>query len=832
MGWLQVKRWLSFLPAAFVVYILLHYLVYQPDLTGPQPPVLVPGGRSSNGTQVSDVLGPGASAGRILPPLDQDGDGPTSTNDILTQPPAAAAAALAQERVVSAQAEEEASSNTTTHQGSAITVDSTDSRSLVRFDSARKALGGVSFREPLSALSPPHDDDVSFLSSEGGLIGAGGTEKGLTRAFAQSGPRDPSHSLVESSYSEGVLRGPPEGYHMTSSGALRAIDNTMPSSPEDVSLMSPLASLPSSPTSSSLFPSSPSSSHSGGSEGLLKMSRRGSSPLLAGGHPSTIHNLTSVADSPKSLLSSDPHVLPNRPSSSPNNPPPPPPYPPPNDNPSLTEYDTLDTRQGAKDAALLFDQDSMMRSQYQMYPEGYDANDYSAYQHYKLPEEMMMDEAVHLRRALYHHPPPPPPPPYLHHPMAPRVRELPSRYDPYTFSRRGPEVRAASQEREGRPLQGRAGASSHTAVRVSSTVQTVSSSSSSSGSAADATAKGADAGVLPPQAAAIVEAAKNKPQPPNVVVVQGTGSAPQPKQTVTKKTMVAKSNVASSSGLSINALSGKTKVGEKYESGFSVSHEELCINNGRDLKVLVLITTAPDHEKHRTAVRQTWGHFAIRKDVVMAFVVGRTTNANIQSNIDKENEIYGDIIQANFIDHYANLTLKTVSMFEWVKTYCSESHFVLKTDDDMFINMPLLLTFIDSKKNDRRVMYGRLAKGWKPVRNKKSKYYIDVATYKKTKYPDFLTGPAYLFTSDIVDDIYQKALGTTFFVLEDVLVTGIVGESLRIRRVGDSRFRNEKIKLTDTCTLMKTVSIHMVKYEEQFDIYKRTLDGKAKCKTG
>ncbi|XP_068208423.1 beta-1,3-galactosyltransferase 1-like [Palaemon carinicauda] len=381
-----------------------------------------------------------------------------------------------------------------------------------------------------------------------------------------------------------------------------------------------------------------------------------------------------------------------------------------------------------------------------------------------------------------------------------------------------------------------AGAPSHTAVRVSSTVQTVSSSSSSSSGsngAADATVKGADAGVLPPQAAAIVEAAKNKPQPPNVVVVQGTGSAPQPKLTVTKKTTVAKkSNVASSSGLSINALSGKTKVGEKYESGFSVSHEELCINNGRDLKVLVLITTAPDHEKHRTAVRQTWGHFAIRRDVVMAFVVGRTTNANIQSNIDKENEIYGDIIQANFIDHYANLTLKTVSMFEWVKTYCSESHFVLKTDDDMFINMPLLLTFIDSKKNDRRVMYGRLAKGWKPVRNKKSKYYIDVATYKKTKYPDFLTGPAYLFTSDIVDDIYQKALGTTFFVLEDVLVTGIVGESLRIRRVGDSRFRNEKIKLTDSCALMKTVSIHMVKYEEQFDIYKRTLDGKAKCKTG
>lgn len=381
----------------------------------------------------------------------------------------------------------------------------------------------------------------------------------------------------------------------------------------------------------------------------------------------------------------------------------------------------------------------------------------------------------------------------------------------------------ASPQEKGTQPQAK-GVAGHTEVRVSSTMRAVSSLSSSS-----VATKGAG---LPQQSSSAgLAAAQSQPQPPHMVVVEGTGSVPQVRQ-AKKTTVVKKSNIASSTGLSINALKGRTKVGEKYESGFNVPHEELCPNNGRELKVLVLITTAPDHEKHRTAVRQTWGHFSIRKDVVMAFMIGRTNNPTIQANIDRENELYGDVVQANFIDHYSNLTLKTVSMFEWAKTYCSESHFILKTDDDMFINMPLLLTFIDSKINDRRVMYGRLAKGWKPVRNKKSKYYIDTSTYSKTRYPDFLTGPAYLFTNDVVDDIYQKALGTTFFVLEDVLVTGIVGESLRIKRVGDSRFRNEKIKLTDTCSLMKTISIHMVKYEEQFDIYKRTLDGKAKCKTG
>lgn len=273
-----------------------------------------------------------------------------------------------------------------------------------------------------------------------------------------------------------------------------------------------------------------------------------------------------------------------------------------------------------------------------------------------------------------------------------------------------------------------------------------------------------------------------------------------------------------------------SQVGDKYESGFTTPHEGLCPNNGRDLKVLILITTAPDHEKHRNAIRQTWGSFALRRDLSLGFLVGRNARPEVQAVIDKENDRYGDIIEANFVDHYLNLTLKTVSMLEWAKTYCSESRFVLKTDDDMFINVPLLLAFIRAKNHERRAIFGRLASGWMPIRNRKSKYYIDTATYVRARYPDFLTGPAYLLTNDVVEEMYRRTLEVPFFVLEDVLLTGFVGESLSIKRVGDSHFRNEKIKLTDTCKLIQTISIHMVKYDEQFDIYKRTLDGKTNCR--
>jgi len=74
---------------------------------------------------------------------------------------------------------------------------------------------------------------------------------------------------------------------------------------------------------------------------------------------------------------------------------------------------------------------------------------------------------------------------------------------------------------------------------------------------------------------------------------------------------------------------------------------------------------------------------------------GRTENETLLDGIEMEKHLYDDLIVANFEDSYDNLTLKTMSSLEWIDTYCNQSDFVLKTDDDMFINVPNLLNFID-----------------------------------------------------------------------------------------------------------------------------------------
>ena len=56
-----------------------------------------------------------------------------------------------------------------------------------------------------------------------------------------------------------------------------------------------------------------------------------------------------------------------------------------------------------------------------------------------------------------------------------------------------------------------------------------------------------------------------------------------------------------------------------------------------------------------------------------------------------EYRAYGDIVLADFVDTYSNLTLKTLSMLKWINTYCDDADYFLKADDDVFVNIPLLV---------------------------------------------------------------------------------------------------------------------------------------------
>lgn len=72
----------------------------------------------------------------------------------------------------------------------------------------------------------------------------------------------------------------------------------------------------------------------------------------------------------------------------------------------------------------------------------------------------------------------------------------------------------------------------------------------------------------------------------------------------------------------------------------------------------------------------------------------------------------------------------------------------------------------------------------------------------------------------------------TYLKLEDVYTTGILAEELGIKRINIADFANKKVNFHKTgfCALSKLISMHMVAYHEQFELWKKILDGRTKCK--
>jgi hypothetical protein len=276
------------------------------------------------------------------------------------------------------------------------------------------------------------------------------------------------------------------------------------------------------------------------------------------------------------------------------------------------------------------------------------------------------------------------------------------------------------------------------------------------------------------------------------------------------------------------------KVKDLYEAGFSHPKPELCLMDGMDVQLLIIIISAPSHFNHRKAIRLTWGHYTLRSDVAIAFLLGRTDDEDVKKKMELEMNLYDDILLANFKDSYKNLTLKTMAMLEWTSSYCSKADYLLKADDDMFINVENLLHFIEKKGDEDRKepkFYGRLVEGWEPVRSEDSQYFLPFEQFSESTFPDFVTGPAYLFSTGIAQSFFEKGMESRFLQLEDVFMTGVLAEAMNVSRVRVTEFENTAINVEKTgrCELSKYISIHMIRFDEQFAIWRKILDGKNEC---
>jgi len=262
-----------------------------------------------------------------------------------------------------------------------------------------------------------------------------------------------------------------------------------------------------------------------------------------------------------------------------------------------------------------------------------------------------------------------------------------------------------------------------------------------------------------------------------------------------------------------------------YEPGYLKANSEVCDDTHENVLVTILVISAPGHFKQREAIRNSWGDTSNNKEVVFAFLVGLSDNETVTEAVIDESDKNSDVIVNNITDLYENLSLKTISAFNWMTEFCDQSAFLLKVDDDMFVQVERLLEMVKNlleKESNPRMILGNISRGWKPVRNPQSKYLITEAQYPGKNYPDFATGPSYLVSQQALKDIVSAAMDQKYIHLEDVFLTGVVAESLKIPRFNVEQFKNNANRVPARfmgCTLLHTITIHKVDPEEQEELH-------------
>ncbi|VDI45858.1 beta-1,3-galactosyltransferase 1 [Mytilus galloprovincialis] len=216
------------------------------------------------------------------------------------------------------------------------------------------------------------------------------------------------------------------------------------------------------------------------------------------------------------------------------------------------------------------------------------------------------------------------------------------------------------------------------------------------------------------------------------------------------------------------------------------------LNTGKECKkrhkfILILIYSSTYKFDERQIMRNTFGSISnfAKIDIVYEFVLGQTSDNVLQAKIEKESVRYRDIIQGNFIDSYRNLTYKRVFSLFWVNTFCKDAIYVIKIDDDITINIPLLIPYLNDKvkKNITNVLECLIILGVSPYREPRNKWYTSLSDYPFPTFPPYCAGHSSIMSIDVVIRMYTATSIVPFLWLEDVYGSGFIPWVLSIEIV-------------------------------------------------
>nr|ACO11600.1 Beta-1,3-galactosyltransferase 1 [Caligus rogercresseyi] len=270
-----------------------------------------------------------------------------------------------------------------------------------------------------------------------------------------------------------------------------------------------------------------------------------------------------------------------------------------------------------------------------------------------------------------------------------------------------------------------------------------------------------------------------------------------------------------------------------YEKPGRVFPKNLNLQNTR---FLIIIHSRWKSFETRRVIRETWGKTlkALNRNSSYIFILGMTKAPHyLDDQLKEEIQAHGDIFQGDFIDSYNNLTLKSISALKFITKTASwrnKPRRLLKVDDDVFLNVPLLLKTVFSPLIWCREPYlsGVILGNFTPHivlpgTRRVTKWGVPSYMLSEGTYPSFLSGSAYLFSFATAECLFQEAYHIPYFHLEDIFITSFTATRCNIEiqpLKGIVHWRTRRNRVI----LAKSFALHYSNKEEMKSLHRKVME--------
>jgi hypothetical protein len=146
------------------------------------------------------------------------------------------------------------------------------------------------------------------------------------------------------------------------------------------------------------------------------------------------------------------------------------------------------------------------------------------------------------------------------------------------------------------------------------------------------------------------------------------------------------------------------------------------------------------------------------------------------------------------------VTLKQITLLRWAEQNCFHSKYVMKTGDDIIVNVEHLMKNLHNLQNG---ITGYLFRHMPALRDIDNPWFIPECVHPDPYYTEYMSGPGYVMTKNNIKPLFDNLdkYSDPVFDIDDAFITGVLAERAGIKRHDSNKFKilNQCDKRTDLC---------------------------------